>query len=402
MEANSNIHDPSVRHHNNYNNYSNNNYNHNNPRTTDNRANDIGQSNSYSNSRGNGRTNGNSYSNNRGNGHSNGNGNTYGHNQSNTYSNNQNSNSNINTSSVMSIGYFKSKLITDIKLKYHMINMIYTNVNVYNYRYKIIDSEDVLDNIKKNKENFYLVPHFQGYNFYLIFTKFNDLNVCVLIDKKNIKYKKEQINMRDVNMYQLNIKCNPSIFKNTFIEGRIIRKNEDNIFLIQDCYLLENEKLFTERMNTKLESLDKYLIEKVYDNNIKINVIKLYTVDQINEVAEKMKTTEYIINGFIFIPSRSNMSYIYVNNHEVELLKNELPITDKKYDKDTFIVKKTLMREVFDVMDMDSQKRLGICYIPDIAKSHYMRQLFKDKIYIKMKCNFNEKFKKYEPLEVVT
>jgi transposase-like protein len=60
------------------------------------------------------------------------------------------------------------------------------------------------------------------------------------------------------------------------------------------------------------------------------------------------------------------------------------------------------MREVFDVMDMDTQKRLGICYIPDIAKSHYMRQLFKDKIYIKMKCNFNEKFKKYEPLEVVT
>jgi len=319
----------------------------------------------------------------------------------NNYANNNYNQSNINTSSVMNLGYFKSKLITDVKLKYHMINMIYSNINVYNYRYKIIDSEDILENIKKNKENFYVVPHFQGYNFYLIFTKFNDLNVCALIDKKNIKYKKEQINIRDVSMYQLNIKCNPTIFKNTFIEGRIIRRNDDNIFLIQDCYLLENEKLFTERMNTKLESLDKYLIEKVYDNNIKINVIKLYTIDQLNEVAEKMKTTEYVINGFIFMPSRSNMNYIYVNNHEVELLKNELPISDKKNDKNTFIIKKTLMREVFDVIDIDSGKRLGICYISDIDKSHYMRQLFKDKIYIKMRCNFNEKFKKYEPLEVV-
>ena len=144
-------------------------------------------------------------------------------------------------------------------------------------------------------------------------------------------------------MYQMNVKCNPSIFKNTLIEGRIIRKNEDNIFLIHDCYMLENEKLLTERMQSKLESLDKYITEKFYDHNMKLNVIKLYTIDQIAMVAEKMKTTEYIINGFIFLPSRSGMNYIYVNNHEVDALKNELPKTDIKNDKDTFIIKKTLI-----------------------------------------------------------
>ena len=50
---------------------------------------------------------------------------------------------------------------------------------------------------------------------------------------------------------------------------------------------------------------------------------------------------------------------------------------------------------------VESEKRLGISYIPDIKMSHYMRQLFKDKIFHKMKCIFNEKFKKYEPVEVV-
>ena len=310
-------------------------------------------------------------------------------------------NSHINTSSALNLGYFRSKLITDIKLKYHINNMIYNNINVYNYRYKIIDSIDILDNINKNKENFYLAPHFQGYNFYLIFTKFNDFNICVLVDKKNIKYKKEQINLREVNMYQLNIKCNQSIYKNTIIDGRIIRKNEDNIFLIQDCFLLEDNKLFTERMNTKLENLDKYLVEKLYDNNLKISVLKLYSIDKINEIAEKMKTTDYVINGFIFIPARSGMSYIYVNNHEVELLKNELPVSIKKYEDDIFLIKKTLMREVFDVIDIKTEKRLGICYISDIKQSHYMRQLFKDKIFHKMKCKYIEKFKKYEPIELV-
>jgi len=309
--------------------------------------------------------------------------------------------SNINTSHILNLGYFKSKLITDVKTKYHVINMIYSNINVYNFRYKIIDSQSILENINKNKDNYYLVPHFQGYNFYLIFTKYNDFNICVLVDKKNIKYKKEQVNIRDINMYQLNVKCNQSIYKNTFIDGRIIRKNDENIFLIQDCYLLENEKLFTERMQPKLESLDKYLNEKIYDNNLKINVIKLYDINKINIIAEKMKTSEYVINGFIFVASRSGLNYIYVNNHEVELLKNELPKSEKKYDKDIFIIKKTLMRDVFDVIDIDTEKRLGICYIPNINKSHYMRNLFKDKIYNKMKCQYNDQFKKYEPIDLV-
>lgn len=30
-----------------------------------------------------------------------------------------------------------------------------------------------------------------------------------------------------------------------------------------------------------------------------------------------------------------------------------------------------------------------------------MRQLFKDKIFHKMKCIYNEKFKKYEPVELI-
>jgi hypothetical protein len=235
----------------------------------------------------------------------------------------------------------------------------------------------------------------------MIFTKINDLNICVLVDKKNIKYKKEQINIREVNMYQLNIKCNNSIYNNTIIDGKIIRKQEDNIFLIQDCYLLENNRLFTERMNTKLENIDKYLIEKLYDDNIKINVMKLYTIDQINDVTQKMKIIDYTINGFIFLPSRSGQSYIYVNNHEVELLKNELPVSNKKYTDDIFTIKKTLMREVFDVIDIQTEKRLGICYIQDIKQSHYMRQLFKDQIFHKMKCKYNEKFKKYEAIELV-
>lgn len=70
-------------------------------------------------------------------------------------------------------------------------------------------------------------------------------------------------------MYQLTVKSNPSIYKNTIIDGRIIRKNEDNLFLIQDCFLLENDKLLTERMESKLETVDKYLTEKFFDNNLK-------------------------------------------------------------------------------------------------------------------------------------
>ena len=311
--------------------------------------------------------------------------------------NQQNSNSNV-----VNLGYFKSKLITDIKTKHFITNFIYDNINVYNFRYKIIDNVDILTEIKKNKENMYVIPHFQGYNFYIIFLKYEDANMAVLVDKKNIKYKKEQTNIREVNMYTMNVKCHQDIYKNTFFEGRIIRKNEENIFLIQDCYLLENEKLFTERMDSKFQTVDKYLINKFYDKNVNLSVIKLYNLDKISEVAEKMKLTDYVINGFIFLPSRSGINYIYVNNLEVEQLKGELPKEQETYDKDVFIIKKTLMREVFDVIDIETEKRLGICYIKDIKQSNEMRNLFKNTIFQRMKCIFNEKFKKYQPQCLVT
>lgn len=73
--------------------------------------------------------------------------NTHHSNHSN-HSNNSN-HFNNNASNVLNLGYFKSKLITDVKLKNYIINMIYANINVYNFRYKIIDSNDILDNIKK-------------------------------------------------------------------------------------------------------------------------------------------------------------------------------------------------------------------------------------------------------------
>jgi hypothetical protein len=305
-------------------------------------------------------------------------------------------------SNVLNLGYFKSKLITDIKTKHYIINFIYNTVNVYNYRYKIIDNVDILGEIKQNKENMYVIPHFQGYNFYMIFLKYDNLNMAVLVDKKNIKYKKEQVNIRDINMYTMNVRCHQDMYKNTFFDGRIIKKNEENIFLIQDCYLLEDNKLFTERMDSKFKTVDDYLGNKLYDKNININVIKLYNLDKISEVAEKMKLTDYVINGFIFLPSRSGINYIYVNNLEVDQLKSELPKVKQTYDKDTFLIKKTLMREVFDVIDIDTEKRLGICYIKDIKQSHEMRNLFKDTIFHRMKCVYNEKFKKYQPKCLVT
>jgi hypothetical protein len=52
---------------------------------------------------------------------------------------------NINTTNVLNLGYFKSKLVTDIKIKNHFINFIYSNLNVYNYKYNIMDSDNILD-----------------------------------------------------------------------------------------------------------------------------------------------------------------------------------------------------------------------------------------------------------------
>ena len=59
---------------------------------------------------------------------------------------------------------------------------------------------------------------------------------------------------------------------------------------------------------------------------------------------------------------------------------------------------------IYDNHNILSSNKLGIAFIASMQDSNKMRNIFKDKsttLTIKFKCNYNEKFKKYQPIEQI-
>jgi hypothetical protein len=81
------------------------------------------------------------------------------------------------------------------------------------------------------------------------------------------------------------------------------------------------------------------------------------------------------------------------------------PILDKKYTD--LWVSKTDDPDIYNMYDNHNiltSNKLGIAFIASLQDSIKMRNIFKDKsttITIKFKCNYNEKFKKFQPIEQI-
>jgi hypothetical protein len=102
--------------------------------------------------------------------------------------------------------------------------------------------------------------------------------------------------------------------------------------------------------------------------------------------------------GFFFLPEFSNKYYIYTNDQEFELLKNNNYIKPSNNSNNEFLMKKTNLPDVYELFNESDKKSCGIAHIPNIKTSHYFRTIFKDKNCSKVNCIKSEKTKKWVPL----
>jgi hypothetical protein len=59
---------------------------------------------------------------------------------------------------------------------------------------------------------------------------------------------------------------------------------------------------------------------------------------------------------------------------------------------------------IYDNHNIMTSNKLGIAFVASMQDSNKMRNIFKDKsttLTIKFRCNYNEKFKKYQPIEQI-
>lgn len=293
----------------------------------------------------------------------------------------------------------------DTNLYPQVLDKIYSNVNFQKIRYQILNNKSYLDEIKSSKH--YITPHFQGYNYLLVFMVINNVKYNLLI-MKNLKFWKEQNNIQDIKIYKFDTN-NSYIDYNTIsiFDGKMINNSNKSSFIINDIYNKTMENL---TLPEKLEQVNDILNKiKINDNhNFDCKVCRLYNFSELPDlIFNKLKTTELKINGLMFLPEYTGKYYIYTNDTEFDELKNNsnnnVTITIKKTNTNSiseFYMKKTNVPDVYELYDNDETNivKEGIAHIPNMKISHYFRNIFQNKNMIKINCIKSDKFNKWIPI----
>jgi hypothetical protein len=281
----------------------------------------------------------------------------------------------------------------DSNLYPQVLDKIYSNVNFQKIRYQILNNKSYLEEIKSSKH--YITPHFQGYNYLLVFMVINNVKYNLLI-MKNLKFWKEQNNMQDIKIYKFDTNNSYIDYSTISIfDGKMINNSNKSSFIINDIYNKTMENL---TLPEKLEQVNNILNKiKINDNhNFDCKVCRLYNFSELPDlVFNKLKTTELKINGLMFLPEYTGKYYIYTNDTEFDELKNNsnnnVTITIKKTNTNSeieFYMKKTNVPDVYELYDNDETNLVkeGIAHIPNMKTSHYFRNIFQNK----NRCMFSE------------
>jgi len=185
------------------------------------------------------------------------------------------------------------------------------------------------------------------------------------------------------------------------------------LFLISDILYYKGDKLLTIKIIDKFDKMDNDMgyLNNIVRSNFELKFIKIYNYSEMNDlVYNKIKNSDFKINGLIFFPQRSGKILIYINDNEFENIKSspnleistnitniKLP-TNILLDKKTLLLQKTLSVDVYEVYDIDKTCRFGICCVPTIDLSHKLRKYFDNNDQLITECEFNNKFNKWKPL----
>ena len=339
--------------------------------------------------------------------------NNYSTNRNNYYKHNQHNQHNQHTNDKNKRDIFIGEEVNN-ELKNELLEYIYLNIDLYQFRYSILRTIEHAQQL--THQQFYITPHFHGYNYLIVFKKLTDNIVGIyLVYRIDLKFKKNEIKLSDIKIYKLNCGKGQDInhMDNTIIDGKLIFKKEQKLFLISDIYYYCGVKLLNmkiidkfEKYNSEINLLNQILIEY-----FESKIIRIYKYSDMNDlVYNRIKNSDFKINGLVFIPQRSNRIFIYINDEEFENIKTSPNLDIKNtvsniklpsninLDERTLLLQKTLNVDVYEVFTLDKLFRFGICHVPNIELSHKLRTHFETNIQLITKCIYDNKFSKWKPL----
>jgi hypothetical protein len=311
------------------------------------------------------------------------------------------------------------------EIKQKAVDYLYSNLDLSKYRYIMLNTIPKLKFLQDNEH--YVSPNFRGYNYLLLMFSLNDKHYCAAIDRKKLSYHKEQLDMKTIQIIQVNMKVSEIIFRGTIFDGKLIQTNNEYIFLIQDCFYLMGKKMLEMEMNQKMTHLDTILKtyfkkdKGPYCPNFEFKLNKLYKYKELEELISNLPKLSIGTNGIIFYPKFSGINNIHIEKKtdKVDINTNNKEIIEQKsyhiiHDFVNFLksrnysyesggktkilwLSRTLIPDVYDIAENANGEKEGIAMIPNLKVSQMCDELIGDKP-IKFNCIFSNKFKKWIPL----
>lgn len=294
--------------------------------------------------------------------------------------------------------------------KYELLNYLYEQIDMNNIKYSILKTIENAQILKQ--QPYHVALHFHGYNYFLIIKKFNNEINFYIISKLDLKNNRNEMNDNYIKIYKLKINDNIVVdnnYNNTIIDGKLIYKKNEKIFLISDILYYKSIRLLSMKLIDKLKMINTDINDYI-NNNFNLILIKLYEYSELeNLIYNKIQNTDFKINGLVFLPHRTGKYYIYINDNEFEIIKKspvsinndiiniKLP-NNIDIDDDNLLLEKTNIVDVYEVYNIDKTHRFGIAAIPDMVLSHKLRTYFETNNQLITKCVYNKKFLKWQPL----
>lgn len=252
----------------------------------------------------------------------------------------------------------------------------------------------------KNPHIFCLKSYGAPYLLYL--TKINSINYVLLIDKKinnGHEYPK---------MFVVQYRFNDDLFNGTLFECELLRDNSNMWqLLLADIYYYKGKMMKDVTITDRINHINSILEEEYIDNTFCDTCplfIKRYfdIVDKESVISEFIPELNYKIRGIYFVPININYSNILYMFKENEL-KINIKTVNKKHVLN-FKITTTMKPEVYELHlnDHDTLTKVGYAYIKDIESSRYVKDLLDQEGDIIVECEYNERFKKWQPIKQTT
>jgi hypothetical protein len=309
--------------------------------------------------------------------------------------------------------------------KQKIIDYLYSMLDLSKYRYMMLNSIQKLKHLQENEH--YVSPNYKGYNYLLLMTTIDSKQYCVIIDRKKLSYHKNQLDMKTIQIIQINMKVSEMLFGGTIFDGKLIQTKNGYIFLIQDCFYLMGKKMLEMEMLQKMTHLDTILKihfkKETYCSNFEFKLNKLYKYNELEDLINNLSNLAINTNGIVFYPKFSGITNIHIekkpdkvdintNNKEiieqktyhiihnfVDFLKSRSYSYESGNKTKTFWLSRTDIPDVYDISENENGDKQGIALIPNLKISHLCDEIINNKP-CKFNCVFSSKFKKWIPISV--